>query len=74
MIGRFLFKGEYMSKIQDTLKDLQDKLNTLEANYEQANILLTMVNDFDFDLNEYIYKRDLLDDKINKYFSKLGFK
>jgi len=63
-----------MSKIQDTLKDLQDKLNTLEANYEQANILLTMVNDFDFDLNEYIYKRDLLDDKIKKYFSNLGFK
>ena len=61
-----------MSKIQDTLKDLQDKLNTLEANYEQANILLTMVNEWD--ANGYIYERGLLGDKINKYFSKLGFK
>jgi hypothetical protein len=70
-----------MSKIQDTLKDLQDKLNTLESNYEQANILLAMVNEIytDGTTNKkmegaYVYGRDLLDDKINKYFRNLGFK
>jgi|TARA_R100000656_G_scaffold2972_1_gene4739 hypothetical protein len=69
-----------MSKLEARMSDLQFEIDKLQINYEAANILLTMVVETytDHDTGKingaYVYRRDLLDDKINKYFKDLGFK
>ena len=60
------------SKIQTKLNDLEYEINDILANLERANILLAMVNEWKAD-GDYVYERDLIVEKIDNYFSKIGF-
>ena len=60
------------SKIQTKLNDLEYEINDILANLERANILLAMVNEWKAD-GDYVYERYLIAEKIDNYFSKIGF-
>ena len=60
------------SKIQTKLNDLEYEINDILANLERANILLALVNEWKAD-GDYVYERDLIAEKIDNYFSKIGF-
>ena len=64
----------------DKITDEQNKLEKVQAEKEEALILLTQVVETYTDHDKgkingaYVYRRDLLDERINKYFKKLGLK
>ena len=66
--------------MQDEQTKEIEKLEKIEAEKEQALILLSQVVETYTDHNKrnikgaYVYKRELLDEKINKFFKQLGFK
>ena len=62
----------------DKITDEQNKLEKVQAEKEEALILLTQVVETYTDHDKgkingaYVYRRDLLEERINKYFKKLG--
>ena len=62
----------------DKIRDEQNKLEKVQAEKEEALILLTQVVETYTDHDKgkingaYVYRRDLLEERINKYFKKLG--
>jgi hypothetical protein len=69
---RLIERRQMSSKIQTKLNDLEYEINDILANLERANILLAMVNEWKAD-GDYVYERDLIAEKIDNYFSKIGF-